>query len=396
MKDLAKISPKANPILLLILVPLLVRCNTPTMPPLPAPPPEAQLSVAVLLPTTGEMAVFGQQLRHGLEMAFDEANNQGDMGEQRIQWQLYDSGCSYHTAGRAIRQAVGDGFQFIIGPLCTEAAIAAAEYADTEPVLLIVPAATHPLATVRESGQPRATVFRISPVLSSQGQAAAQFAVAQLQAESGAVIAETGDEYSTAVGRAFADRFSKSGGRLLGQATLNPYQPDIEAQVKAVFGQKPQALFVPGTPALINRVAVLLDETWPADTNKPTLLGSDRWSAPDVKRELVENSYFTTYFALPPESDHAQSWARAYKAAYAIEPEPLAGLGYESASVLLAAIRQSQNVSPGVVAETMQRDTFAGLTGPIQFDQQHNPLRTIPMLHLNDNQTEYFSNIQLE
>jgi branched-chain amino acid transport system substrate-binding protein len=230
--------------LLWVLMPLLVKCGDTSMPPLPVAPNTPTLPVAVLLPTSGEMAVFGQQLRHGIEMAFDEANNIGGILGRRIQWQFYDTECIDQSTALAVQQAVDDGYLLMIGPLCAASAITAAEYADTEQFLLMVPAAAHPLVTVNGIGETRPTVFRMSHPLPAPGQAIAQFAIDQLHAASSAVITEIGNESSVAAGQAFADQFSSFGGKILAQTALNPYHPDFTTQVEFVLDQRSQALFL--------------------------------------------------------------------------------------------------------------------------------------------------------
>ena len=65
-------------------------CNTP-MPPLPTEhPPGATLRVAILTPMTGELATFGEAVRNGITLAFDEWNEQGGVNGQFIEWVLED------------------------------------------------------------------------------------------------------------------------------------------------------------------------------------------------------------------------------------------------------------------------------------------------------------------
>ncbi len=130
--------------------------------PLPTPPSGTTIRIALLSPTTGELNTFGRLLRNGSIMAFDEWNERGGLLHHRIEWVIYDTRCQFDSARQTTEQVVADGFNLMIGPLCTESAIAAAIVAEQAGVLLISPTATHPLVTVDRQGHTRATVFRVA------------------------------------------------------------------------------------------------------------------------------------------------------------------------------------------------------------------------------------------
>jgi len=81
---------------------------------------------------------------NGATMAFEEWNSQGDVLGHRIEWVVYDTACQFDPAQQAIRQAIDASVEFIIGPLCSDAAVAAAEEAESAGLLMISPTATHP------------------------------------------------------------------------------------------------------------------------------------------------------------------------------------------------------------------------------------------------------------
>jgi branched-chain amino acid transport system substrate-binding protein len=172
-------------------------------------------------------------------MALETHNEQGGVLGRQIAWHLYDTPCQFEPAGRAAQQALDDGLEFIIGPLCSEGAIAAAVVAQERGALMIAPAAAHPLVTVDDQGQTRPTIF---------------------------------------------------------------------------------------TVAIDN-------------DNHPT----------------------------------RQAWAEQYKSLYAVEPEMLAHLGYNAATILIAAIEQTGSFDPLDVAQALEQGTFESLGGPVTFSPEHTP-----------------------
>ena len=105
---------------------------------------------------TGELATFGEIVRNGITLAFDEWNDRGGVNGRPIQWVFEDTLCDPLEAGRAAERAVDqDEARFIVGGLCSEAAIPIARVADERDVLFVAATATHPLVTVDEAGATR-------------------------------------------------------------------------------------------------------------------------------------------------------------------------------------------------------------------------------------------------
>ncbi|MDX1521810.1 MAG: penicillin-binding protein activator, partial [Anaerolineae bacterium] len=95
----------------------------PSTPSLPATPSGPVLQIGLLSPESGELNTFGRVMRNGVGLAFDEWNANKSASDYRVVWQNYDTGCTFEAAQQAVEQAVADGLKFLIGPLCSEAAI---------------------------------------------------------------------------------------------------------------------------------------------------------------------------------------------------------------------------------------------------------------------------------
>lgn len=351
--------------IILILIGVGCGAGKPPTPPLPDPPAGPVVRIGLLSPTTGEMATFGRMMRSGSLMAFDE---QGEILDHRIEWRLYDTGCEYETSRRATRQAIEAGLDLLIGPLCSEAAIGAAEVAAAEKRLLIAPAATHPLVTVDAAGQVRPTVFRAASLYSRQGEAMARFAGRQLRLERAALLIDPADDYSRALGQAFTAHFS---GQIVYRAAYP--QPDWGEILPAIHRNEAEAIYLPAPPETVNEVARRLDELGLSIL----LLGGDSWQG-GAELGPVVHGFFTTHFVV----ETAQPWAEAYKATYAVAPTTLAVLGYDAAHILLRAIEASGSFEPEAVAETLARSRFEAVTGPIEFDRRHNPAKPVPIIEV--------------
>ena len=362
------------------------QCNAPAAPPLPATPAGPVVQVALLIPAEGELATFGRMMRNGITMALEEWNNKGGLPGNRVEWITYDTGCEFETAAQAVRHVIEDGIDFIIGPLCSQAAIAAAAEAEAAGVLMISPTATHPLVTVDSRGHTRATVFRASHAYPAQGQAAARFARDTLKASKAALFTNPSDNYASALADAFARQFGQLDGEIVYRANYAPDDIDFTDHLIAIRNSGAEIVYLPVPVQIVNQTARQLKELNAGPSIGPILLGSDSWESPTLDLAATEGSYFTTHFIDSELEPRTQAWAETYQSNYAIEPETLAVLGYDAGLLLLTAIRQAGTVDPVRVAQSLEATTVQGLTGTISFDHQHNPIKPVPIVAIKDGQ----------
>jgi branched-chain amino acid transport system substrate-binding protein len=353
------------------------------MPPLPSTPAGPSLGIALLSPASGEPETFGRVMRNGALMAFDQWNDQGGVINRPVTWQNYDTQCDFAVAQQAAQQAIADGFQYIIGPLCSEAALGAAVAAEAQGVLLITPTAMHSLVTVNGQGQTRPTIFRASYVFAWQGRAAAHFARDTLQAKKAAILTQPGDDYARQVTAAFAEVFTADGGQLVAQTPYPPNSSDFSETLISINQQGADLLYLPAPSPVVNTVAEQLAALKATPGFKDIrLLGSDRWQPDKLNPKVTQGSYFTTHFWPADEGTAAKTWAKAYQASYAVAPDTIAALSYDATNILLTAIEKAQTFEPMAVAHILETEQFAGVTGPMTFDNQHNPHKPVPILYL--------------
>jgi branched-chain amino acid transport system substrate-binding protein len=385
------------PVLIALLL-MAAQCNSAAIPapPTPALPPPAgpAVPVALLSPTSGELAPFGRMMRNGATMAFEQRNRRQGILGHRLEGITYDTGCEFETARQAAQTAIAEGVRFIIGPLCSEAALAAVEPVEAAGVLMISPPATHPLVTVDSRDRTRPTIFRAAYVYDWQARAAACFARQSMQAGTAALVVDPRDDYSRRLAGAFAGQFSAHGGKITAELDYYPGEPEFAALVSSISQSGAAVVYLPVPPELVNRLAAQLAEAGLAGS--VTLLGSDSWAGDSLDRTAAEGSYFTTHFELDDPRPIVQTWTGAYRADYAIEPDTLAALGYDAALMLVEAIEQAGTLDPEPVADTLEQLVVNGVSGPLRFDEAHNPLKPVPLVRLQGGDTTFVTSIELD
>lgn len=376
----------------LALATLAAQCAGPT-PPLPASPTTPPLQVALLLPTSGELATFGRMMQNGVLMAVDAWNNQGGVLGRRLELVLYDTGCAFQDGQQATQQAIDDGIQFIVGPLCSEAAIAAAETAGAANVVMIAPTALHPLVTSNAQGQTRPGIFSAGYQADLQGEAAAGFARNTLKVNRAALLFQPGDPYTAALTTSFTRYFTGAGGEIVYQAAYEPDVTPIAELLTSLQEADAQLLYLPTSPGVANQVASHLASVTSASP-RLLLLGSDTWESAGLDRAATQGAYFPVHFS--PQAEQVQPWLAAYQSTFATEPSPLAVLGYDALHTLAQAIQQAGTLDPATVTTALEQGTFEAITGPLTFTPAHTPLKPVPFVQVEGGELKYMSSISPE
>ncbi|GAB4539626.1 MAG: ABC transporter substrate-binding protein [Anaerolineae bacterium] len=352
------------------------------MPPLPSTlPPDRTVYVAVLTPMTGELATFGETVRNGISLAFDEWNQQAGPDGPFIQWVLEDTRCDPLQARQAAIRAIEElGVQFIVGGLCSESAIPIARVANEQGALFVSATATHPLVTVDDTGDTRRLAFRASYVYPYQARAAAHFALEELDARRAAILTNVDDAFARSLAEEFGAAFVAGGGQIVatsvytsGRAAVASSQADFEAVVAELISAAPQVLYVPDGYPVANKVGSIVK----SPEFDVTLIGSEIWDNGALDLEALEGAYFTTHYSREIPDPLAGAWRERYLSAFAVEPDTLAALGYDAASLLISAISQADNPTAVSVAHSLEAVEFEGVTGRWRFDARHDPQKPV-------------------
>jgi branched-chain amino acid transport system substrate-binding protein len=384
--------------LVLGLILLLLAAGCGALSPAPALPPtraawaDAALRVAVLTPMTGELATFGETVRNGITMAFDDWNDRnGNAGGRSIAWVLEDTRCDPETARQAAEQAIAEqGVQAIVGGVCSEDAIPVARVAGERGVLFVAATATHPLVTVDEAGATRPLAFRAAFAYPYQGRAAARLALDDLHARRAAVLTNPGDDFVRSLTGAFATAFAAGGGQVVATETYTSSNADFGALVAEAARAAPDVLYVPDAYPVANRVGSQVR----AQNLHTALIGSEWWDNGELDLKALEGAYFTLHYRRDVPGAAAKDWAERYVKAFSLEPDTLSALGYDAASLLATALGRASTTAPGDVAHELERMEFEGVTGRWRFDAQHNPLKPVVVVQIKGGGVAFYSSVE--
>ena len=107
----------------------------------------AQVKIAMVIPATGPVTQYGDMIKEGVNTAVEQANAAGGINGKKIELVTVDDACEPKQGPVAANRVINDKIHYVVGPVCSGAAIAAAPIYNNEGVVVVTPSATSPALT---------------------------------------------------------------------------------------------------------------------------------------------------------------------------------------------------------------------------------------------------------
>ena len=322
--------------------------------------------LGIVLPVGGRDGYLGQALFNGIRIAVDEHNRQvgaANRGAGRsVRMVFRDSEGTGPGAAAAVRDAVDEGADAVVGPLFSAEAEPAGAAAEEAGVVLLAP-----LATDQAVSQGRRFVFQANPTFPARGRAMARYAVGRLGLGRLGVASESGSLSSDMAG-AFATEARRLGATVAfeeGLANASAWE-DLDREVGEARLRAVQAVYLPVTGQNAPRYAGEALRALDALGNAPRPLGNTEWegiSSSGRSRASRLGAVFTQDFFVAPGA--TDDFARRYQALSGIGVDRLALIGYDLTRFVLSQVEAGE----GVLADRVRRaPQFNGVANRFAFD----------------------------
>jgi len=352
-----------------------------------AGPAAAAIKLGLYLPMTGPAAAMGQMVWEGVQAAHRlEPRVLG----QPVELVLVDTRSDRIEAANAVSRLIEkDRVAAIIGEVISSDTLAGAPIAERAAIPNISPTATNPLVT-----QNRQYAFRACFVDSLQGRIAARFAWEDLKARRVAVLVDQAQDYCVGLAQFFKQEFERRGGKIAATSYIQTGDQDFTAQISALKGANPDLIYAPNYYA---EDALLAKQVQDLGLKIPILTG-DGAQVPElltIGGPAVDGMYFTAHFHRQGlTTDLGRKFMQAYEAAYKKPLDAFAALGGDSYFLLTAAMSRAQaTAGPKVAKALAATKDFPGVTGVITMGKNHNPVKGVTIIKVEQGQFVYQTTI---
>jgi len=338
----------------------------------------------------GSEAAFGNSSHEGTVLAIEQANAAGGVLGKQIKLIYEDNQSKPGESATIVKKLITrDHVVAVLGEVASSRSLEAAPICQQSKIPMISPSSTNPKVT--ETGD---YIFRVCYTDPFQGKLLAEFALKTLKVKRIAMLSDVGTAYSVGLAQFFREPFLAGGGQIVIEQKYSSHDKDFKAQLTAIKAENPEAIFVPGyytEAGLIVLQARQLGITVP-------LFGGDGWEAPELIQtagNALEGTYYSTHYSPEVQTPIVQDFVKKFRARWNGEtPDAMAALGYDSAMVLIDAIKRA-----GTTDSAKLRDAIAAtkdmdcVTGKTTLDASRNPSKSAVILTVKDGKFKYVETI---
>src|SRR5438128_1520490 len=338
---------------------------------------------------TGKEAAFGQSSHKGTALAIDEVNLAGGVLGKKIELITEDNQTKAGESATIVRKLISrDHVVAVLGEVATGRSLEAAPICQANKTPMISPSSTNPKVT--EQGD---YIFRVCFTDPFQGKLLSDFSLKTLKLQKVAIISDVASPYSVGLAQYFKEPFVAAGGIIVAEQKFSSGDKDFNAQLTAIKAVNPDGIFV---PCYYTEAGLIAPQARQLGIEVP-MFGGDGWEAPELIQiggQALKSTYYSTHFSSVKETPEVQKFVKAYRAKYNGEtPDSMAALGYDSALVLVDAIRRAGTTEGAKLRDAIAQTDFVGATGRTKLNAQRDAPKAAVIITVENGKFKFLQDV---
>jgi ABC-type branched-subunit amino acid transport system substrate-binding protein len=356
---------------------------------------KSTIQVGLLAPISGDEGEIGKRVVQGAQLAISQMQpNNG----QTVKCVALDTRGNMIVTARKTKELLDQHkVQMIIGPVLSQTATVTAAMLIDKPTVMISPTATD--EGIAEMGE---NIFQMNVTIGVLGRKIARYAINNLSIKEFVILAPQ-TAYGQILASSFKEELKKRNLELLAEEYFEEGANDFRDQFHSIRKKllirhlerisAERSTNFDGTISV--RDSILYHDStlavgglfMPADAEdvvmlapqvmfhriRTQILGSSGWHQQKVLKDgkrYVRNAMISTSFELDQSAKEWLEFAKAYKRRYNTEPDRIAALGYDAASLIMKAINTTGGDNPDRIRdELLKTDQYHGLSGIVSFEK---------------------------
>ncbi|EAL2282869.1 ABC transporter substrate-binding protein [Campylobacter coli] len=344
------------------------------------------INLGVVLPLTGPVAAYGQDVFNGIELA-NKLNAKLDNGDEVKLIVIDTKGDKLETTSAVNRLIAQDKVIGIIGEATTPNTIQAISIVEDKKIPLIAP-----VASGDKLLEGKKYASRVCFSDSFQGDKFASYVTKELNLKNAVVIIDQSNVYSLGLAKAFEKSLKENGGKVIKKLAISSGDKDFRAVVSQLKSLNPDFVYMPiyhPEAALIARQAkqIGFDKLLAAGdgVNNQTFI--------DLGSTAVNGVVFTDSFdSSNPSTARGKTFINEYEKIKGNANLPaFSAMGADAYYVMLNAMNACQNTltSECINEKIHQTSNYEGVGGIVSIDASGNAIRPVVIKEIQDGKQVY-------
>lgn len=327
------------------------------------------INVGVLLPLTGDIAVYGQTAKNGMEIALGE--DKGFIEQNHIKVIYEDEKNETKTAVNAVNKLISvDNCKVLLEGGSSSCVLAIAPVAQNNQRILLATFASSPMIT--DAGD---YVFRIMPSDAFQASLLPIW-IKEFNYKKIAIIYQKND-WGLALREKFKEIWIKEGRDITFDEGVENQQKEFRSLISKLKAKAKDsdALFLPVYPI---EAGNLLKQLYESKVTLP-IFGADMFENQELLKIAGKAADGAKFLApMPYHGEEYKSFALIYKSKYNVDPDLPACAGYDAMKTVLLCMKMLNSDKKEISSENIKtylydKINFVGATGRVKFDTNGDP-----------------------
>ena len=346
---------------------------------------DGEISIGLLYPMTGRLAVTGAQMKEGFDLALDEIN-QAQRGNASLKFITMDDTSDVPGAVEAFNQLIQQGkVPAIIGPTTSSQAKQAFPISQANQIVAISPtSAATGLSAIGDF------VFRVTLTSDAHIPNTVRASREKLGYKKVALIYDELHAIAVSGANAFRKALTENNVEILITETFQTGDTDLTAQLARIREARPDAIFMAALPEDFPGIMIQArDLGIPSSVPfiLPELSITDVRAAGAAAEGLIASG---TWLSDSPNPIN-QAFVQNYQARYGVKPNTWAAHAYASVYILVQAIADASSADSQAIRDAMANiKNLDTVLGRFSFNADGDAVRDAIVLTVEDGEFKIF------
>ncbi len=321
------------------------------------------IKIGANLPLTGEVAIYGQNDKKGIDLALAESEL-----DIKIEVLYEDNKGTQKDAVQAANKLMNENVIAIIDDAISGISLATIPIYEKSNVPLISTGATNPAL----SGISR-FFFRVWNSDAEEGKFAAEASFNNL-GKRNVIILYLNSDYGLGLKNVFEEKYTSLGGKVKKTIAFDENLRDYRALVNQFKNESYDIIYIIGYAP---QTGLLVKNIKEQRINKTILSAVTTEDQKFIELAGDASEGVIYVFNSMPTGENYNHFVSAYKNKYNEEPQLLTDVGYDAMKLILIAIRNGARTGNDVKDYLTNMDAYEGASGLIKFDERgdvHKPM----------------------
>ena len=345
-----------------------------------------EIPVGVVLPITGQLAALGLRMGEGFELAREEINHSGRLGDGKITFIIEDDGTTPEGAVEAFNKLIHqDRVTAILGPASSSAAREAFPIAQQNQVVALSP--TSGASGLSAIGD---FVFRASLTADVVIPNSVKLTHAKLDYQRVVTIVDTVELVSRNSDQVWQESLTEIGVEILTTETFQSGDTDFSAQLIRIKDLNPDAIFISALPTDMPDIMIQARELG-IPYSIPFIVAQVSVDEVRAAGDAAEGLITSASWLSTADTPGNQAFVQNYTEKYGVEPSIWAAQTYTSLYILAEAISNAQSTDSTAIRDAMANlSDFDTVLGKFSFNAVGDTVYDPFMLIVKDGEFHTF------